>query len=92
MCPFQKLLLQNRFRELKSSINVLESQESQKIQELKEIESTINKLTDSLGFIEEQRVTIKKLVERGIKSKYDLLLILDGDCLIHQNVLLIQLL
>ena len=69
----EKLLLENRFRELKSSINVLESQENQKEQELKEIESTIKKLTDSLGFIEEQRVTIRKLVERGIKSNYDLL-------------------
>jgi adhesin transport system membrane fusion protein len=69
----EKLLLENRFREIKSSINVLQSQESQKIQELREIESTIKKLTDSLGFIEEQRKTIKKLVERGIKSNYDLL-------------------
>lgn len=69
----EKLLFENRFKELKSSVNVLQNQESQKIQELKEIESTIKKLTDSLGFIEEQRVTIKKLVERGIKSNYDLL-------------------
>ena len=69
----EKLLLENRFRELKSSINVLKSQENQKIQELREIESTIKKLTDSLGFIEEQRKTIRKLVERGVKSNYDLL-------------------
>ncbi|RXJ82953.1 secretion protein HylD [Arcobacter cloacae] len=69
----EKLLLENRFRELKSSINVLQSQENQKIQELKEIESTIKKLNDSLGFIEEQRKTIRKLVERGIKSNFDLL-------------------
>jgi adhesin transport system membrane fusion protein len=33
----------------------------------------LKKLTDSLGFIEEQRKTIRKLVERGIKSNYDLL-------------------
>lgn len=69
----EKLLLENRFREIQSSVNVLESQENQKIQELREIESTIKKLTDSLGFIEEQRKTIRKLVERGIKSNYDLL-------------------
>ena len=69
----EKLLIENRFRELKSSINVLKSQENQKFQELKEIESTINKLNDSLGFIEEQRKTIRKLVERGIKSNFDLL-------------------
>jgi membrane fusion protein, adhesin transport system len=69
----EKLLLENRFRELKSSINVLQNQESQKVQELREIESTIKKLNDSLGFIEEQRKTIRKLVERGIKSNFDLL-------------------
>ena len=69
----EKLLLENRFREIQSSINVLQSQENQKVQELREIESTIKKLTDSLGFIEEQRKTIRKLVERGIKSNYDLL-------------------
>lgn len=69
----EKLLLENRFRELQSSINVLQSQKSQKIQELKEIESTIKKLNDSLGFIEQQRKTIRKLVERGIKSSFDLL-------------------
>lgn len=69
----EKLLLENRFRELQSSIRVLENQESQKRQELREIESTINKLTSSLGFIEEQRKTIKKLVSRGVKSNYDLL-------------------
>jgi membrane fusion protein, adhesin transport system len=69
----EKLLIENRFRELKSSINVLQNQKSQKIQELKEIESTIKKLNDSLGFIEEQRKTIRKLVERGIKSTFDLL-------------------
>jgi adhesin transport system membrane fusion protein len=69
----EKLLFENRFRELKSSYDVLQNQEKQKIQELREIESTIKKLTDSLGFIEEQRKTIRKLVERGIKSNYDLL-------------------
>lgn len=69
----EKLLFQNRFRELQSSIRVLNNQESQKKQELREIRSTISKLNSSLGFIEEQRRTIKKLVAKGIKSKYDLL-------------------
>jgi len=69
----EQLLLDNRFRELKSSINVLKTQENQKKQELREIESNIRKLSQSLEFIEEQRKTIKKLVARGIKSKYDLL-------------------
>jgi adhesin transport system membrane fusion protein len=69
----ETLLLENRFRELKSSVRVLENQASQKRQELKEIRSNINKLSESLGYITEQRKTIKKLVSRGIKSKYDLL-------------------
>jgi len=69
----ETLLLKNRFRELKSSIRVLENQASQKRQELREIESNIRKLRQSLEFIKEQRKTIKKLVARGIKSKYDLL-------------------
>ncbi len=69
----EKMLYENRYRELKSSISVLATQESQKIQELKEIESTIKKLKDNLGFIEEQKKTIKQLVERKIKSNIDLL-------------------
>lgn len=69
----EKMLFENRFKELKSSISVLQTQESQKIQELKEIESTIKKLKDNLGFIDEQKKTIKQLVERKIKSNIDLL-------------------
>lgn len=69
----EKILFQNRFRELKSSVSVLATQQSQKIQELREIESTIKKLKDNLKFIDEQRDTIKKLVERKIKSNIDLL-------------------
>ena len=69
----ETLLLENRFRELKSSVRVLENQASQKRQELKEIRSNIKKLDESLGYITEQRKTIKKLVSRGVKSKFDLL-------------------
>lgn len=69
----EKILFENRYRELKSSVNVLLTQEQQKIQELREIESTIKKLRDSLVFIEEQRKTIRLLVERKIKSNIDLL-------------------
>ena len=69
----ETLLLENRFRELKSSVRVLENQASQKRQELKEIRSNIRKLDESLGYITEQRKTIKKLVSRGVKSKFDLL-------------------
>ena len=69
----EKMLYENRYRELKSSISVLSTQESQKVQELREIESTIKKLRDNLRFIDEQKKTIKQLVERKIKSNIDLL-------------------
>lgn len=69
----EMLYLENKFRELKSSVRVLDTQLNQKIQEQKEIRSNIKKLEQSLKFIIEQRKTIKKLVARGIKSKYDLL-------------------
>ncbi|WP_198304146.1 HlyD family type I secretion periplasmic adaptor subunit [Arcobacter vandammei] len=69
----EKMLYENRYRELKSSISVLATQESQKVQELREIESTIKKLRDNLRFIDEQKKTIKQLVERKIKSNIDLL-------------------
>ena len=67
----EKLLLENRVNELKSSLRVLETQVKQKKQEQLEIQSTIRKLTKSLEFIEQQRKTIKKLVARGVKSKFD---------------------
>lgn len=69
----EKSLLINRFNELKSSIKVLQNQAGQKEQELKEIENTIKNLSTSYKIIKEQRVTIQRLVNRGVKSKYDLL-------------------
>lgn len=69
----EQTLFFTRVTELKSSIRVLQNQLDQKIQEKKEIESTIKNLTRNLAFIEEQRKTIKKLVRRKIKSKYELL-------------------
>ena len=69
----QKLLLENRFDELKSSIEVLKNQLSQKKQEKLEIESNIKKLEKSLEYIIEQRKTIRRLVRKGVKSSYDLL-------------------
>ncbi|WP_419765591.1 MAG: HlyD family type I secretion periplasmic adaptor subunit [Arcobacter sp.] len=69
----EKTLLINRFNELKSSVRVLETQVGQKEQELKEIENTIKNLSKSYKLIKEQRVTIQKLVNRGVKSKYELL-------------------
>ncbi|PLY10457.1 MAG: HlyD family type I secretion periplasmic adaptor subunit [Arcobacter sp.] len=69
----EKTLLINRFNELKSSVRVLETQVGQKEQELKEIENTIKNLSKSYKLIKEQRVTIQQLVNRGVKSKYELL-------------------
>ncbi|WP_428026132.1 HlyD family type I secretion periplasmic adaptor subunit [Arcobacter sp.] len=69
----EKTLLINRFNELKSSVKVLETQAGQKEQELKEIENTIKNLSKSYNLIKEQRITIQKLVSRGVKSKYELL-------------------
>ncbi len=69
----EKLLFVNRVKELKSTIMVLSTQKKQKQQELKEIRSTIDKLRKSLNFIEEQRSTLRRLVQNGIRSKYDLI-------------------
>jgi len=69
----EKTLLINRVNELKSSVKVLQTQVGQKEQELKEIENTIKNLSKSYKLIKEQRVTIQKLVNRGVKSRYDLL-------------------
>ena len=69
----EELLFKNRVNELKSTIKVLSTQKKQKQQELKEIRSTIENLTTNLKFIEEQRKTISKLVNKGIRSKFDLI-------------------
>ena len=69
----EQILLSNRYEELKSSIDVLETQYGQKKQELKEIKNTIKNLKKSFALIKEQRSTIQKLVKRGVKSKYELL-------------------
>ena len=66
-------LLVNRYKELKSSVEVLKTQLGQKRQELREIKNTIKNLKKSFALIKEQKVTIQKLVRRGVKSKYDLL-------------------
>jgi adhesin transport system membrane fusion protein len=70
---FEKILLKNRYKELKSSAYVLKTQLGQKKQELKEIKSTIKNLKRSSSIIAEQRKTIKMLVRKGVKSKFDLL-------------------
>lgn len=69
----EQRLLENRFKELRSSVQVLKTQLGQKKQELREIENTIKNLKKSFALIKEQKNTIQKLVKRGVKSKYDLL-------------------
>ncbi|RXJ89408.1 secretion protein HylD [Arcobacter sp. CECT 8983] len=69
----EQTLLANRYEELKSSVDVLETQLAQKRQELTEIKNTIKNLKKSFALIKEQRETIHKLVRRGVKSKYELL-------------------
>ncbi len=69
----EEKLLYNRYRELKSSVNVLNTQLGQKKQELTEIRNTIKNLKKSFALIKEQKKTIERLVRRGVKSKYDLL-------------------
>jgi len=69
----EQKLLDNRFKELKSSIQVLKTQRGQKEQELREIRNTIKNLKKSFAIIKEQKVTIQRLVRRGVKSKYELL-------------------
>lgn len=66
-------LLENRYKELKSSVDVLRNQRAQKKQELREIKNTIKNLKKSFALIKEQRKTIQKLVSRGVKSRFDLL-------------------
>jgi len=69
----EKSLLVNRYKELKSSVRVLETQLGQKRQELREIKNSIKNLKKSFSLIKEQRVQIQKLARRGVKSKFDLL-------------------
>jgi len=69
----EKSLLENRYKELKSSVNVLKTQLGQKRQELREIKNTIKNLKKSFSLIKEQRVQVQKLARRGVKSKFDLL-------------------
>lgn len=69
----EKSLLVNRYKELKSSVRVLETQLGQKRQELREIKNSIKNLKKSFSLIKEQRVQVQKLARRGVKSKFDLL-------------------
>jgi len=70
---FEMQLFNNRVKELKISLKVLQNQHEQKVQELKEIRAMKNQLSRTLKLIKEQRKTIKKLARAGVKSKFDVL-------------------
>ncbi len=71
----ETFLFINRVSELKSSVNVLDSQLNQKLQELKEIEQEIEKYNTRLKLVKIERKTIKDLVKTGVKSKVELIAI-----------------
>jgi adhesin transport system membrane fusion protein len=71
----ESILFENRVEELKSSIRVFNSQLNQKRQELSEIRSKLKQLRSSLKLVKAQRKTIKRLVQSGVKSKVDMIVI-----------------
>ena len=71
----ESILFENRVEELKSSIRVFNSQLNQKRQELSEIRSKLKQLKLSLKLVKSQRHTIKRLVQSGVKSKVDMIVI-----------------
>ncbi|MEA1915079.1 MAG: HlyD family type I secretion periplasmic adaptor subunit [Campylobacterota bacterium] len=71
----ETILYENRVAELKSSVQVFNAQSNQKRQELAEIRAKLKQLKASLKLVQVQRKTIKKLVQSGVKSKVDLIVI-----------------
>jgi adhesin transport system membrane fusion protein len=71
----ESILFENRVEELKSSIRVFNSQLNQKRQELSEIRAKLKQLKLSLKLVKAQRHTIKRLVQSGVKSKVDMIVI-----------------
>ena len=71
----QEILFETRVDEFKSTLNILETQLGQKVQELIELETKKNRLKESLSLVEEQYKTIEKFVNAGSKSKIDLITI-----------------
>ena len=68
-------LFRNTIDELKSSLEVLESQFKQKYQELTELKSKRDRLEKTLALTKEELETTKRLVKSGAKSKMDLIAI-----------------
>ena len=71
----QRILFNTRVDEFKSSLNILETQLGQKVQELIELESKRDRLNDSLDLVNEEYKTIQKFVKAGSKSTIDLITI-----------------
>ena len=71
----ESILFENRVEELKSSLRVFNSQLNQKRQELSEIRAKLKQLKLSLKLVKAQRHTIKRLVQSGVKSKVDMIVI-----------------
>lgn len=78
-------LYNTRIDELKSSLNVLENQLGQKVQELVESENKRKQLEKNLKLTQDEMKTIERLVKKGAKSNIDLISIqkeygtLEGD-------------
>lgn len=71
----QKILFETRVDEFKSTLNILETQLGQKIQELIELETKSKNLKESMNLVNEQYKTVQKFVDAGSKSKIDLIAI-----------------
>lgn len=66
-------IYENGVEEFRSSLNILETQLGQKIQELVELKSKKEQLEIALDLAKEENDTVKKLVSSGSKSKFDLI-------------------
>jgi adhesin transport system membrane fusion protein len=71
----EKNLFINRVTQLKTSLEVFDSQIAQKRHELKEIQSKISQLNMKQKLVKVERETIMKMVQSGVKSKVDLIMI-----------------
>lgn len=69
----QQKVFKSRFLERQNTLKIIQLQEKQKIQELKEIRSKKEQLKDSLTLIDEELDTISKMVKSGSKSKVELI-------------------
>jgi adhesin transport system membrane fusion protein len=66
-------IYKNKIEEYQSTLKILELQFEQKIQEKKEIQSTIQQLSKSVKIVNDQMDTIDRMVKSGSKSRVELL-------------------